>query len=937
MLLACMLAGCAWRSEPAHDDEPTLKSLAGRQVEVADGAGIPRDEARAIEAYRQFLAIAPNAPQRAQAMRRLGDLEMDRSDNRIADGQAEGGRVEDYQAAVTRYREFLVAYPTDPGNDRVLYQLARAHEQGGELEVALATLDRLVREHPQTTYREEAQFRRGELLFTARDYRKAEQAYASVLQEDSNGAKNDDSTTALRERALYMRGWSQFKQGRLEEALGPFFAVLDRKVADRDGDDIEHLEGLTRADRELVEDSFRVTSLCLANLQGAESIPPFITTDTRRSYEFRVYQQLGEFYLKQERVKDAADTFGQFARRNPLHAQAPRLQARVIGIYEQTGFANLALDAKKDYVSRYGADSDFRQANPAGWERAQPLVKTHLAALARHYHASAQKSRSNADYQEAVRWYRAGLASFRDDDDAAQNRFLLAELLFEDSRFAEATVEYEKTAYDYPPHTRSADAGYAALLSYAAQEKRASAADQTLLQQSEVTSALRYGQTFPTDPRAGAVLAHAAEQLYALRDTERATGVAQQVLALQPPEAAPQRRSAWTVVAHAAFERGAFDEAERGYGEVLSLVPPNDTARAELVERLAGSVYKQGEQARAAGRTQDAVGHFNRVASVAPQSPVRATAQYDAAAAMIELKDWKGAAGALEDFRQRFPKHALQAEVGNNLALAYLEQGQSAQAAGEFERLASAKTTSGETELARAALWQAAELYEKAGSRTPAGKAYERYLQQYPQPLAPAIEARARLAGIAAKEGNTAASLAWQRQVLQADQSEGAARTDRTRFLGAHAALALAEPAAAEYRKVALVEPLQKQLKLKKARLEDTLKAYAVATDYGVADVTTAATYRIASLYQDFGRALLSSQRPNGLKKAELEQYNVMLEEQAYPFEEKATALHELNARRAADGIYDGWVRSSFKALAELRPLRYGKAERGEETIDAIR
>jgi tetratricopeptide (TPR) repeat protein len=934
-LLACMLSGCAWRSTPAHDDEPTLKSLAGRQVEVAADAGIPRDEARAIEAYRQFLAIAPNAPQRAEAMRRLGDLEMDRSDNRIAEGQAEGGRVDHYRAAVTRYREFLSAYPNDPGNDRVLYQLARAHEQGGELEVALATLDRLVREHPQTANRDEAQFRRGELLFAARDYPKAEQAYAAVLK-DSRQAP-DDSSTPLRERALYMQGWSQFKQGRLEEALGSFFGVLDRKVANRDGDDIEHLDGLTRADRELVEDSFRVTSLSLANLQGAESIPPFITTDTRRSYEFRVYQQLGEFYLKQERVKDAADTFGLFARRNPLHAQAPQLQARVIGIYEQTGFANLALDAKKDYVSRYGADSEFRQANPAGWERAQPLVKTHLAELARHYHASAQKSRSSVDYQEAVRWYRAWLASFPDDADAAQNRFLLAELLFEDSRFAEATLEYEKTAYDHPTHARRADAGYAALLGYAAQEKGASAADLAALQRAGVASALRFGQAFPTDARAGAVLAHAAEQLYALRDAEQATTVAQQVLALQPPAGAPQRRIAWTVVAHSAFERGAFDEAERGYGEVLALVPPNDAARAELVERLAGSVYKQGEQARAAGRTQDAVGHFNRVAGVAPQSPVRATAQYDAAAAMIELKDWKAAASTLEDFRQRFPKHALQAEVGNKLALAYLEQGQAAQAAGEFERLALAKTASGETELARAALWQAAELYEKAGSRTPAGKAYERYLKQYPQPLASAIEARARLAGIAAKDGNAAASLAWQRQVLQADQSAGAARSDRTRFLGASAALALAEPAAAEYRKVALVEPLQKQLKLKKARMEDTLKAYAVATDYGVADVTTAATYRIASLYQDFGRALLSSQRPKGLKKAELEQYNVMLEEQADPFEEKATALHEMNAKRAADGIYDSSVRSSFKALAELRPLRYGKAERGEETIDAIR
>src|SRR5204863_8682614 len=140
-------------------------------------------------------------------------------------------------------------------------------------------------------------------------------------------------------------------------------------------------------------------------------------------------------------------------------------------------------------------------------------------------------------------------------------------------------------------------------------------------------------------------------------------------------------------------------------------------------------------------------------------------------------------------------------------------------------------------------------------------------------------------------------------------------------------AIALAEPVAADYRKVPLVEPLAKQLKLKKAKLEEALKAYAVASDYGVAEATTAATFHTASLYQDFGKALMGSQRPKKLSKLELEQYNVMLEEQAFPFEEKSTELHEVNARRAAEGIYDKWVKSSFAALRELRPVRYGKVE----------
>ena len=926
LLLACGLAGCASKAGNIPPEPPTLRSLEGRAVTLPPDPGIAPSEEQAIAAYRKFLDTAPHAPQRAEAMRRIADLEMDGADRRSAADAS--GAAPDYRAAIARYEDYLKAYPRDPANDRVLYQLARAHEQAGELEAAMAVLDRLVAQYPATAHRDEAQFRRGEMLFAMRAYAKAEQAYATVLE----GA----SSNPYHERALYMHGWSLFKQGRLEEALHSYFRVLDLKVGDREGEGgLDTLQGLTRADRELAEDTFRVTSLCLASLQGAESIAPYMDTPVRRSYEFRVYEQLGELYLRQERFKDAADAFGLFARRHPLHERAPQLQTRVIEIHQQGGFATLALEAKKEYVMRYGIASDFRRAHPEAWVRVQPLVKAHLGELARHQHAQAQKTHDSADVDEAVRWYRAWLESFPTDAEAPQSHFLLAELLFENQRDAEAIAEYEKTAYGYPAHARSADAGYSALLAYAQREKRAAPGERPAVQRAAVASALRFADAFgETDARTGAVLTNAAEKLFALNEGEQAAQVAQRVLALERAAAPAQRRVAWTVIAHTAFDRGEFDRAERAYAQVLALVGDKEPGRAELVERLAASVYKQGEKARDAGDLRMAAGHFDRVAAVAPQSPVRATAQYDAAAALIALKDWDAATRKLEDFRTRYPQHPLQPEVGSKLTLAYMEQGRWSQAASELERVAA---TSKDATVAREALWQAAELHDKGGARAAATRAYESYLKKYPQPLERAVEVRSRLAGIAHAEGQPARELALMKEVFLADQRGGAARTPRTRYLGGMAALALAEPAAQGYRKVALVEPLARQLKLKKARMEEALKAYAIAADYGVADVTTAATFHTASLYQDFGRALLASERPKKLSKLEREQYDVMLEEQAYPFEEKAMELHEANARRAAAGIYDAWVQRSFVALRELRPVRYGKNERSEGAIDAIR
>jgi len=95
---------------------------------------------------------------------------------------------------------------------------------------------------------------------------------------------------------------------------------------------------------------------------------------------------------------------------------------------------------------------------------------------------------------------------------------------------------------------------------------------------------------------------------------------------------------------------------------------------------------------------------------------------------------------------------------------------------------------------------------------------------------------------MAREDGNTAREATLMHDIFVADQNGAGARTDRTRYLGATAALAMAEPVANSFRGVQLVEPLQRQLKLKKAKMEESLKAYEVAAGYGVADVTTAAT-----------------------------------------------------------------------------------------------
>jgi hypothetical protein len=103
-----------------------------------------------------------------------------------------------------------------------------------------------------------------------------------------------------------------------------------------------------------------------------------------------------------------------------------------------------------------------------------------------------------------------------------------------------------------------------------------------------------------------------------------------------------------------------------------------------------------------------------------------------------------------------------------------------------------------------------------------------------------------------------------------------------------------------------------------------------------VEEFSTSANFSIADIYHQLAKDLMTSSKPKNLNALELEQYDLLLEEQAYPFEEKAIDIHETNAKRSWQGSYDAWVQKSFSALEKLLPSRYNKQEKSVEVTDEI-
>jgi len=992
VLWLAFMAGCAARTNKTVGTAGTLAELRNVRPDVQE-VKVEQGLEQAMQNYRRFLEETPETTMTPEAMRRLADLQLEKqfgirtgdakprqmaapqAAQALADAQAgkanpdaadagarlresdqdferrttaEGGNLASTNAgasttdaadavragtdpsgpleAIALYNRLLTEYPSYKNSDQVLYQMARAYDELGRTDEAMETMERLIRANPNSGHFDEVHFRRGEYFFTRRKFRDAENAYSAIV---TLGAKS-----SYYELALYKLGWTFYKQEFYEEALQKYIALLDYKVKIGYDFDQTHDED----DDRRVADTFRVISLSFSNLGGPETMQEYFSKFGNRSYEDRVYSNLGEHYLSKLRYDDAAKTYKAFVALYPFHRSAPRFGMRVVETFTQGGFPKLVLESKREFASKYGLKSEYwRHFKPEESPEVLAYLKTNLKDLATHYHAQYQNANEadekRANYREASQWYGAYLESFPKEADSPPVNYQLADLFLENKDFGEAARQYERTAYEYAPHPQSAAAGYAAIYAYREQLKVAGKEQQDAVKRDTVASSLKFADAFPQDEHAAAVLGAAADDLYELKNYKAAIEADQRVIDNYPNAEAAIRRSAWIVVAHGSFELAEYSQAEHAYAEVLKVTPQGDESRASFVDNLAASIYKQGEIANEAQDYRAAADNFLRIRSAAPTSSVRATAEYDAGAALIRLEDWKAAVEVLEAFRSTFPEHKLQLEATKQIAYAYRQSGQLSHAAGEYDRIAS---QSDDPALRSEALLDAGDLYSQSNSRDRALDAYIRYVKEFPKPVETAIETRFKIAEMYKAAHDESLYHQQLDEIVRADAGAGPERTGRTRTIAARSALVLAEKLYGDFVVVKLRQPFETSLQDKKQRMDATIAALGRLVNYEIAEVTAAATYYMAETYSNFSRSLLESERPADLKPEDLEEFKNNLDEAAFPFEEKAINVHEKNMELLHAGVFNSWTEKSLSRLTELMPGRYAKLETSSGFVAAI-
>lgn len=827
----------------------------------------------------------------------------------------------DYDTAISLYQELLNS-TDDPGQRaEAYYLLSKAYAMDGNLEQAQASLDALVSQYPNSEWALESQFRRGEMLFSDGDYEYAEQAYADVIKR---GTDNE-----FYNQALYKRGWSHYKLGDYELAQASFFTLLDNLNGRSE------LADDTSMENKLFTDTQRVVSLAFSNLDGPDSVRNWFARNGNRDYEPAIYRSLGQVYLGQERFRDAAEAFDMFVQVYPDSTLAPEFSSLQIEAYQKGGFPTLVLPAKEKFIQHYGINSDYWGRHPDIREQYVSLLKGHILDLAEYHHVLAQQSGKPADYREPARWYQEYLNTPPASEDQGKVNHRYAEVLYAAEDYATAISEFERTAYQYPDYEKGGDAAFNALVAYQKiLDGNPDAEQENAWRKKKIASAQQYGQRFPAHPEVPNVLHDTAEDQLALGDVEGAVKTAGILVNRQPPPSAELMRYGWATIANGEFDLGRFKVAEMAYGKLLDM-QMSPEQRSLYREKLAVSIYRQAEQQQEQGNLDIAAATFLRVGQTVPEAAVRKNAEFDAATLFINQGRSTAAIPVLEAFRERYPDDPLTDTIPDKLAIAYEKEGNYTAAAGELQLIA-ANYKSDDPELSRQALWKAAEMQDRAEQPQASIALYQQYLQEWPQPYDFRSEAQFRLVELNRKTGNSERETYWLQQLVTSYREAGNEANDRVAWLAAYASFTLAEPNFQEFKRITLSQPLKTSLAAKTDVMKKALADYQAVADIGVAEYATAANYKIGEMYRVLARDLIASERPKGLDELELEEYTMLLEDKAFPYEDQAIDILIANTNLVTDDIYDQWVKKSFGALAELIPGRYAKFEQVESYVDII-
>jgi TolA-binding protein len=441
-----------------------LKGFSVTQDQLAQKAQQRRS--LAIGRFEGFRKKYPDAEYTPHVLYRLAELYFEKAEEEFLDELEEYTRLEimaadnpemeapdsperDYSLPIGLYEEIVERFPAYEFVDGALYMLGFCYSEDNTRQFddakAVAALQRLVSEHPDSPATVDASLRLGDRYFESRQLAKAIENFRRVVSGGADGSQYDDG--------LYMLAWSHYRLGERETALKYFTMLLDW---DRE----TFMESGEASDfpKEAIAYMALTFSEIAIDFDGhpLETARNWFAKIGPREWEKDVYQALAEKLEEYDRPRWALQSLLEIQKRWPLDAGNPTRQHHVAWLYKKKlpeEGPSAPARALADLADTYGEGTPWWEANrsnPDALAAARQYIQQSLSEVAQELHIRAREKEQlegrtaavKMAYSEAADRYRNYLESDPFVSDQEKNQWYLADTLFNAGRYQEAIGEY---------------------------------------------------------------------------------------------------------------------------------------------------------------------------------------------------------------------------------------------------------------------------------------------------------------------------------------------------------------------------------------------------------------------------------------------------------------------------------------------------------------
>lgn len=945
VLFLCSLANASYKSDD-HALPSNREQESHRMIEREDSESEKLDfnKIKIKSRYEEYLSKYPQSTEKFTILFKKSLNLINQAENKILNSKEGLSKISELESAIKILNVIINTDLSSQPNEEInriissdaLYFLAKSYDLKGESDKSKDILIELIEKYPSSSNHTEAAFRVAEYLYSKKDYKKSSKYYSEVLL---------DKTSKLFNNASYMMAWSLYKNSKYQQSAIQFKDLLDSLWESNDQ---------SKKSSKLKDDAIRALALTLDQDAAFRNLSDAMKVLEKSNYESFVYRRLALLYENQKRYQDASEVYWLYSKKYPNDSIGFSFANYSNELLKGSGLKNLYIKDEERFINQYGKDSDFfSNLEPdKKIEASKTLEKKLLSVSEYHY----KNSLVNKRYINAIHWHKKFLKNNPDSKFTGNVAYALGDLHEKSGDNESAYQVYFDLAYP-KKNQHSESSAFSAFLiakNLSSNESKKNQIDfnglvenidNRIRPKNQISSwtykyylnAYLLALEYPSHKNLEGTILSVTQTALKNKLWPMASSLSKYFMALKKVNLNSELKLKLAIMsAQTEFNQGRYRLAIKNYTQAsnykqLKIDRDDKTiSQNEVEQQLIKSKFLLAKKLE--NNKSDKKEYIELYEELSVQdvnSDIKRKSYLSLIEENITSDELDKARSSISAFRKSFPTDPMQLTLATKMALIY-EKNKDLRNA--FEYMKYLYENSHDIEEKKSANWKLAQWKERQGDKEQAIRWYKKYYHSFSKPTAKNMEAQNKIQilyyDLSKKDGiYTQKRKFWLRKMISTYNKNKISKTDREKTLAAQATVSLADYSYGEFINKKISRPVAQSFRSKKKLMDKAIKLYKKSINFNIDTVNSHAYFHLAEMYGDLAKSMLDAPIPNDLPELEKEEYKVLLEEQAYPFEEKSIAIHEKNSQLTSNGFYNKSIEGSFKKLGSLLPVRYGKSE----------